>query len=296
MSDALVTPALITSAQNGDRDAIEAVLRDAEQTITRLAAQAASHYQRQGGADRDQLENDGRVAAWMAISRFDAERAGEDVVDSFRGYIYKTVARAMQDSVRGQRFDGCAGADDDSIKVFGQMYAKADGDSHLAEQMCRHVPPAGRRLDKDRARAARMAWQGRVSLDRAVDEDGATLAEMLADSLGVPEDMVTADDISREHSRVRVATVRAVLDSMGTRQADVLRHDYGIGVDQVDTTEELAAVLGTTTVVIRKARDNAKTTFEAKFITAYTNSPEEAQAWAGAAAMKRAEGRAPARK
>lgn len=296
MSDALVTPALITAAQNGDRDAIEAVLKDAEPVITRLAAQAASHYQRQGAADRDQLENDGRVAAWMAIGRFDAERAGEDVADSFRGYIYKTVARSMQDSLRGQRFDGCAGADDDAIKVYGRMVDQADGDLYLAEQMCRHVPPAGRRLDKDRARAARMAWQGRASLDRPVGDDGATLAESLAESLGVPEDMITADDISREGSRVRVATVRAVLDSMGARQADVLRHDYGIGVDQVDTTEELAAVLGTTTVVIRKARDNAKKTFEAKFIQAYTSTPAEALAWAGAASAVRSEGRAAARK
>lgn len=289
MSAALVTPALITAAQNGDRDAIEAVLKDAEQAITRLAAQAAGQYQRQGGADRDQLENDGRVAAWMAIGRFDAELAGEDVVDSLRGFIYKTVSRAMQDGIRGQRFDGCAGADDDAIKVFGQMLAESDNDLYLAEQKCRHVPPAGRRLDKDRARAARMAWQGRTSLDQPIGDEGATLGESLADALGIPEDMVTADDITREQRRIRIANVRAVLDSMGTRQADVLRYDWGIGVDEVETTEELAAILGTTARIISKARPNAKHTFEAKFIAAYTSSPAEAQAWRESAAQKRAD-------
>lgn len=295
MFDALVTPAFISAAQNGERDAIEAVLKDAEPVITRLAAQAASHYQRQGGADRDQLENDGRVAAWMAIGRFDAERAGEDIVDSFRGFIYKTVARAMQDSVRGQRFDGCAGADDDAIKVFGQMVEKADGDLYLAEQMSRHVPSYAKRLGKDRARAARMAWQGRTSLDKPFlhrggeGEQVSTLGEALADSLGVPEDMVTADDISREQCRVRIATVRAVLDSMGAGQSTVLRHEFGInGVATFESDDDMAEALGVSKPVIRVNRSRGKETFAKRYSVAISNTPAEAKSWMDAAKEVRA--------
>lgn len=287
MSDALVTPAQITSALAGDNGpAIDALLAALSPLFRQLATRHAATNNAGSSSD---LEQDARIAAWQGLGRFDAERfTDETLADGFQGFIYSSVDHALRDAVREARFGDCPGADTDAMKTFGRMVEQSDGDLYLAEQMCRHVPATNRRLSQDRARAARMAWQGTVRLDAPAGENGITLAELMASELGeeadlIPRDLLSPEDISRAQSRTRVPVIRAVLDSMGAGQANVLRADYGINSPEFPDDASMAEALNTTPSALAKCRSNGKRTFAARFITAYGLRGAEADAWAAAA-------------
>ncbi|MGW3674657.1 sigma factor [Streptomyces sp. NPDC005166] len=161
--------ATIKAAQNHEElgarlTAQREVIEHIESRVTSLATQAARRMSPQGGARyadyRDEFAQVGRVAVFEALDRF-----ADTTVDAFERFVYTTVQRTLLDAVRAERNFG---ADDKAVKTFASMLELADGDTFEAARLAQTVPPkgSGYRLSAQRANAARLAWQGAVSLDK----------------------------------------------------------------------------------------------------------------------------------
>jgi RNA polymerase sigma factor (sigma-70 family) len=296
-----LTLALIADAQTNGFAGLEAVNEAMTGRIEKLADAAARRMTQNGMRFEDFREDfrqDGALAMFEALPRFEG-----DTVDAFYAFMWATIENALKDKVREARNQG---ADEDALKVFASMLEKADGDVYLAEKFAQTVPPKGRRLSADRAQAARMAWQGAASLDApAVTVDGPSagsvsqgdyqasysLAEGLASSLGVPDDLVTAEDITSEERRQKHAIVNAILATMSDNQANALRLSYGIGDVQCFGTGDagdlpgLAAALGLDIIPARDARVKGHKAFAKRYIKAVAKDDVEAKELTDAAAI-----------
>jgi RNA polymerase sigma factor (sigma-70 family) len=166
----MITIAQIHAAQNNDLAGITAVLAEMDERISRLAAQAA---RRIDGNLREDFEQDAREALFLALPRVE----GDDV-DRAIGFLYATMADALKDRVREQRYTG---VDKDAVKTFMSVLGDAEGDPYKAAKLATELPK-GSRLSADRADAARLAWQGAVSIDKGNDDENecASLADTLA--------------------------------------------------------------------------------------------------------------------
>jgi RNA polymerase sigma factor (sigma-70 family) len=177
----------IKAAQNHDDISVRLtaqreVIEHIESRVTALATQAAHRMAPHGGdryADyRDEFAQVGRVAAFEAIDRFT-----DTTVDAFERFVFTTVQRTLLDAVRAER--NGMGADDMAVKIFAAMIEAADGDVYEAEKLAQTIPPKGRRLSAQRANAARLAWQGAISIDKVSgaakdSEANGSLADTLA--------------------------------------------------------------------------------------------------------------------
>ncbi|MFD3904115.1 sigma-70 family RNA polymerase sigma factor [Streptomyces sp. CB04723] len=172
----------IHAAQNNDLAAVAEVIKATESRVEILAGKAAKRIAPHRGPRfaylRDEFIQVGRIAVWEALGRFT-----DTTVDAFERYMYTTIETTLKDAVRSQR-DGAAGADETAIKTFAAMLEAADGDMYEAARLAQTVPPKGKRLSAERAEAARMAWQGVISIDKASaavspDDPDGTLADTL---------------------------------------------------------------------------------------------------------------------
>ncbi|MFF7361059.1 hypothetical protein [Streptomyces sp. NPDC008125] len=177
----MLTFATLQRAQNHDLAACAEVIQHGEERVMLLASKAATRMAPHGGAGfanyREEFAQIGRVAVWDALSRF-----SDDTVEAFERFTFTTIETTLKDAVRAER-NGGAGADENAVKTFAAMVEAAEGDVYAAMKMCQTLPPAGRRLSPDRADAARLAWQGSVSLDKPLgagsDERNVSLADVL---------------------------------------------------------------------------------------------------------------------
>lgn len=165
----MLTLAQIHAAQSNDLDAIAAVLSEMEGRIARLAAQSAGSLATNPARYTDYAEEfrqDAAVALFEYLPRWDG-----DSVDNFREYLYGAIAGELRAKLNQERN---AGVDRDAFSTFKAMVAEADGDLFKAEKLAQTMPPKGKRLSADRAFAARLAWQGPVSIDKTSDDDDET--------------------------------------------------------------------------------------------------------------------------
>jgi RNA polymerase sigma factor (sigma-70 family) len=179
----------IRAAQDNDLAATADVIDHMESRVNALAGKAAQRMAPHGGHRfynyRDEFLQVARLTVWEALSRFT-----DDNVESFERFMYVTVSTALQDAVRNER-NVVAGADENAMKTFATMVEAADGDVYEAEKLSQTLPPAGRRLSKDRANAARLAWQGHASLDQPVSShngSGTQTVATLADTIAVTDE------------------------------------------------------------------------------------------------------------
>ncbi|MFJ8394371.1 hypothetical protein [Streptomyces sp. NPDC094144] len=251
----------IKAAQNNDLAATAEVITATEGRIANIA------YKLGASADqRDEFEQIGRIAVWEdVLPRFNGDSA-----DSFFAFMHRTVDAKIRDAVRTEKNQGATGADHDALKVFAMCVKEANGDVDVAQKLAQTLPPKGRRLSADRAYAARMAWDGPVSIDMPNNEDGASFADLIASDYGVPDEFVTAADRARSDRDRKITTVRAVIDSMGAKGAHILKSTYGI--DPVpclgtgaDADNELAETLATKPATVRVLRNQAHKSFEARY-------------------------------
>jgi RNA polymerase sigma factor (sigma-70 family) len=170
----------IRAAQDNDLAATTAVIEWTESRVQRHAEIAARRIAPHGGAAfanyREEFVQIARIAVWDSLSRFT-----DGTVDSFERYAFTTIENKLKDEVRSARNSGGA-VDENAMKTFAAMVEAADGDAYEAAKLCQTIPPKGRRLSADRAEAARLAWQGNVSLDKPVSTSEAgesTLADFL---------------------------------------------------------------------------------------------------------------------
>ncbi|CAA07136.1 unnamed protein product [Lomovskayavirus C31] len=182
----MLTIETIRAAQSADdladrlaaeREVIEAT----DSRVVALARKAAQRMAPHGGARfadwADEFTQVGRVAVWDCLKRFT-----DTTVDAFERYVYATVDGTLKDAVREER-NGNAGADENAVKVYASMLEAAEGDVYEAARLAQIIPPKGKRLSKERAEAARLAWQGAVSLDKVTSAENADADGSLADTL-----------------------------------------------------------------------------------------------------------------
>ncbi|MGW2591685.1 hypothetical protein ACWCXC_15670 [Streptomyces sp. NPDC001515] len=280
----------IRDAQANGLEGTSAVLSAMSSRLDQLAAIAANRMTKSlhSAADyREDFRQDAALAMFEALPRFQGQST-----DSFYGFMWTTVESVLKDKVRAARNQG---VDEDATKVFAAMMERADNNVYLAEKFAQTVPPKGKRLSADRAEAARLAWQGARSLDAPTsvthNSNGhQTIADDLESTYGIPEDLVTSEDISAEERREKHAVVNAILDVMSENQSNALRHSYGIGGVRCYGTgdsgdlEGLAAELGLSVIQVRDARTKGHKAFAKRFIKAMARTAEEAQAMEQAAA------------
>lgn len=301
----MLTMDQIHAAQRHDFAGISAVLEALEDRRMSIARAAANRLKITGSHFADHLEDaaqEASLALWEALPRFTGE-----TVDSFYAFMYSSMDSALKDKVRA---DVNQGADKDAVKVFAAMLERADGDLTLAERLSQSVPPKGVRLGADRARAARLAWQGTVSLDKPARQmsrsvvgplglsargtDPVTIHDQLCAT--VADDLVTPEDLNSEDRAAKCATVNAVLDAMGQAQRVVLRHSFGIGgvtcYGHGDDGDDvgLSAEIGSTVVKVRDARTKGMKAFASRYIKAVANTEDEARVMAEAAAARLSRG------
>lgn len=171
----MITIAQIRAAQNNDLAGITAVLTEMDERISRLAAQAA---RRIDGNLREDFEQDAREALFLALPRVEGGS-----VDRAVGFLYSSMADALKDRVREQRYTG---VDKDAVKTFMSVLGDAQGDPYKAAQLAQELPK-GSRLSADRADAARLAWQGAASIDKGSDDETGSIADTLAVTDEVPQ-------------------------------------------------------------------------------------------------------------
>jgi DNA-directed RNA polymerase sigma subunit (sigma70/sigma32) len=113
-----------------------------------------------------------------------------------------------------------------------------------------------------------MAWQGVTHLDApAPSGDGATLADMLADTLGMPAELIEASDMNQERRRAIRDAVHATLARMGRQQAFTLRATYGISpVPHMERDAEIAEALGVAESRITVIRCKGKERFRELYL------------------------------
>jgi hypothetical protein len=221
----MITIAQIRAAQDSsvDLDAhlagVTAVLAEMDERISRLAAQAS---RRIDGNLREDFEQDAREALFIALPRFDMDKVKGDPVDGFFGFLYTTIADALKDRVREQRYTG---VDKDAVKTFMSVLGDAEGDPYKAAKLATELPK-GSRLSADRADAARLAWQGAVSIDKGNDDEneGASLADTLAvvdETPKVQPKVGTGAALEALAVLHRYTTAREVLRSLPKASGDV---------------------------------------------------------------------------
>ncbi|MGI5408194.1 hypothetical protein ACQEV9_15505 [Streptomyces chartreusis] len=202
----MITLAQIHAAQTNDLDGIRAVLDEMNERIDRLASQTASSMGTNPARYADYV-NDFRQDAMVSLFEYLPRWEG-DSVDSFRAYIYGAIAGDLKAKAHAERNPG---ADRDAMSIFKAMVEQAEGDVFAAERMAQTVPPKGKRISADRAHAARLAWQGSVSIDKqSGDDEGASIADTL---------VATQDEQREIHPKVGTGAALealAVLQRYGT--------------------------------------------------------------------------------
>ena len=164
---------IIRAARTEDT-AFTSVLISMDSRIKRLVGQAAARMPTgQYAFYADEFTQVARLAVWDAVQRYT-----EDSVEGFQRFAYVTIDGCLKDAVRGERHQ-TTGVNSDAMKVFSAMIIATDGDVYEAEKLAQTVPPKGRRLSRDRAHAARLAWQGAASLSMPIggEASGMTLGD-----------------------------------------------------------------------------------------------------------------------
>lgn len=209
----VVTDATLTAAKAGDRDAGASILAELEGRLASLARRAANRAEGDAseGLRAAYAEDLLQEADLIALERL-ATYEGQSL-DAFRAYAYSYVEKELPARAR----DLLNGTDDDTDgkKLFAQMvkhFRTADvrhnltaGDYvNLAESAVQDKGLVATlnggayksrvRMSPDAAHAARLAYQGIVSISTPVGgEDGdATLADTLAGIAAADEDVDTA--------------------------------------------------------------------------------------------------------
>jgi RNA polymerase sigma factor (sigma-70 family) len=176
----------IKAAQSNDLAAVTEVIEATESRVKMLADKAARRMAPHGGAllanYREEFAQVGRIAVWELLDRFT-----DTTAEGFMRLAYTTVERTLLDAVRAERNGG---VDENAMKTFAAMIEAADGDMYEAAKLAQVLPPKGRRLSAERAEAARLAFQGNLSIDRAtgVNDGGQSGTATIADTLSVTDE------------------------------------------------------------------------------------------------------------
>jgi RNA polymerase sigma factor (sigma-70 family) len=268
-----LTAEQITAAQNNDLTAVTAVIEATEERVLQLARRYATNGAHVDESLAEDLAQEGRLAVWQAIARFE----GTDVAQFFT-FIDRTVRGTLSNERRAQTRTG---VNQQAVKDFETALVAAKGFPYDAERLaCSAEVMGARKMSPEMAYAARLAWQGLDSLDRpilgsggAYDSDRtATVGELIPSEIGIPEELMTTQDVETARQRATRDAVRATLARMGRNQAGVLQRDYGIGSvpyygdEPARRDDEMAADMGMSVKQVQQARTFGRKRFRVLYL------------------------------
>lgn len=252
----------IRAAVANDMGAVTVVIAAFEPHIGRLAAKYATSGGRYDADRAEELAQAGRIALWERIREFNGDSVGE-----FVSYMDKWLRGTMAGE---RREDAQSGVSRQTAWRFSKCLDVTGGDPYAAEREA--VRPDGclgtERMTPETAYAARLAWMGVAYLDAPEgSEHGATLGDRIADTYGVPDDLLEASDIDAARRRAVRTAVHATLDRMGRQAAFALRATYGIApVPHMESDAEIGAALGIDPKRIRRIRSMGKDRFRELYL------------------------------
>ncbi|MER5863797.1 sigma-70 family RNA polymerase sigma factor [Kitasatospora sp. NPDC002040] len=257
----------ISAAKANDLSAITAIIRETEGIVTEAARRHSKFSGSEDQARAEDLAQEGRVAVWRAVERFEGE-----TVAQFAAYIQRTIEGAITDA---RRADTWSGVSPRAAKDFELAMRFASGDPYAAEKLAVQADPMGdRKMSPENARACRLSWQGVEYLDApaGTEESGEaiTLGMVLAEELGMPAELVESSDRLAYRRKVVRTQVHHALGLLSDRMRHVLKADHGIspvpryGTDVPDST--LAEDMGITAEQVQRARYRGQERFSALYL------------------------------
>lgn len=192
-----VDDSTLAAAKAGDRDAGASILAHLETRLTGLARRSAKIEAEDEGVDyTEDLIQEASLIAWECLVGYEGE-----TLDAFRAYVFRYVERELP--ARARNMINGTGDDTDGKKLFAQMvkHFRAADPHHrlsnadyldLAERAVQDRAMVAMlnggaykrrvRMSPEAAYAARLAYQGTVSIHRPVG-DGEDQDVSLADTL-----------------------------------------------------------------------------------------------------------------
>jgi RNA polymerase sigma factor (sigma-70 family) len=233
-----ITVEQIRAAADSDLTAISEVLTALEPRIGQLANKYATNGGHRNHDLAEELEQEGRIAAWQCIERFEG-----DSVAQFFTYIDRSLKGVMDDN---RRIHTRQGVSEDTARRFERCLTVCAGDPYAAQAEA--VRPDGclgrERMTPETAYASRLAWQGVEYLDAPVGtgestSEKTTLGDRLADR-AEPEFGFSESDRTRAIKR----QVHETLGRLGRQQAFVLSATHGVDpVGQMESDRQIAEAL-----------------------------------------------------
>lgn len=258
----------ISAAASSDLGAITDVLTALEPRIGQLANKYASSGGNRNADLAEELEQEGRIAAWQCIERFQGE-----TVAQFFSYVDRSLKGVMDDQ---RRTETRRGVSEDTAARFERCLSVCAGDPYAAQSEA--VRPDGvlgrERMSVEMAYAARLSWQGMEYLDTPLAKHNGhgpgsehmTLADYVA-ATQEPEYGYSESDRSKAIRH----QVRDTLTNMGRQQAFVLRATYGIEpVGQMERDAQIAEALGVAETRITVIRSKGKDRFRELYLAGAT--------------------------
>jgi DNA-directed RNA polymerase specialized sigma subunit len=263
----------ISDAKNNDLSAVTAVIEATEERVLQLARRFAGIGGRLDENLCEDLAQIGRIAVWEGISRFTGSTVAEFFV-----FVDTTVQGHMSNERKSERRQGVSR---EVAAIFETALSLANGDAYAAEKIAQdaEMVTAKRRLSPEMALAARLSYQGMQSLDVPVGggADGLdgdmTLADLLAEKIGVPADLLEPSDFERARRQATTDQVHATLDRMGRQNQIVLKALTGIdpiGFYGTEHDEELSTDHGIARNRIKVIRSLGKAKFAEMYAAAYS--------------------------
>lgn len=213
-------------AAQGDQNAKNKLI----ESNLRLVVSLAKHYQGCGLSFQDLIQ-EGNIGLIKAVDKFDVSK-GFRFSTYASWWIKQAISRALADQSRTIRVP---------VHIVENISKVKKAERELTIQLNREPSiediATALNLSVDEVKDIKSYMQDTTSLDIQVgdEDDGTTIGSFIEDTKFVNP----VDSMMKQSDQ---DTINAILDTLSTREADILRSRFGIGTDHPMTLEEIGQV------------------------------------------------------
>jgi RNA polymerase primary sigma factor len=230
---------LAKAIRQGDQDA----LMQLTTANLRFVVSVAKQYQNKGIA-LDDLINEGNIGLIKAASRFDETR-GFKFISYAVWWIRQSIMAAVAEQSRIIRLPLNKVGAFNKIRKMQATLEQVLERPPTVEELAEVLP-----ISEQEIRATLQASVQHTSMDISLDGDSLTLADLLSDKEShSPDASLIIDSLNRE--------IQRALNTLSTRERDVLVHFYGIGGAHAMTLDEIGVKYELTRERVRQIKEKA---------------------------------------